>query len=220
MLGEARISLAAISANAALLAARDRDFVADVSFDGYGHGALQAAVAARQGGALRFGVSSDREALELRDAGLLTGIIRDAPSSAIDLYGLGDDPAYGAVMSVVAPVVGIKVVGPGDGVSYGYTFRASSHSTLALVGIGYADGLDRVASNRGSVSLGERSRPIVGRVAMNVMMVDLGNDASFPGDEAVVFGGSRRAIEWASQIGRRASEVAIEFGSKLQRVWA
>lgn len=217
MLGEARISTAAISANAARLVARDQDFVADVSFDGYGHGAREVAAAARAGGALRFAVASEREAVRLGDAGFVAE--RRASSTAHELYGLGHDAAFRPAMTVTAPVVATKRVQPGDGVSYGYTYRASAHSTLALVGIGYADGLDRIASNVGTLLLAGKYRPIVGRVAMNVVMVDLGDDGCFPGDESIVFGSSRRVADWAAQIGRRAPEVVIGFGSRLTRVW-
>jgi alanine racemase len=218
MLGEATISTVAISANAALLAAHDRDYKADLSYDGYGHGASEIAAAARAGGVRRFTAASNRDAAELRSAGF--DVEHGRPSRALELYGLGDDTAFQQAMTVAAPVIGTKDVEPGDGVSYGYTFRASVHSTLALVGIGYADGLDRIASNRGFLFLGDEFRPIVGRVAMNVLMVDLGDGDCRLGDKAMVIGSGRTASQWASQIGRLAPEVVIEFGSKLRRVWA
>lgn len=219
MLGEARISTAALSANAARLVARDGDFVADLSFDAYGHGALAVAHAARESGALRFAAATDTEVFALRDAGYRAEL-RSGLSFAAQLYGFDTDAGFVAAMDVIAPVVGLKAVEPGDGVSYGYTFRAVSHSTLALVGIGYADGLDRSASNIGTVLLAGRLRPIVGRVAMNVIMVDLGDDSCALGEDTLIFGAGRPAAEWAREIGRPVPEVVLAFGCHLPRVWS
>lgn len=106
--------------------------------------------------------------------------------------------------------------------SYGYTYRAPSRTNLALVGIGYADGLDRAASNLGSLLLGGLERRIVGRVAMNALVLDLGTGTVSVGDEAVVFGDPRRgeptASAWASLLGKSAAEVATVFGTHLPRV--
>jgi len=220
VLGQARISSSAIAANAARLVDHHRDFVADVSFDGYGHGVVAAAGAARAGGASRFAVASDAEATILLELGFLVVRRTDAQSSAAQLYGLDGDRAFVPAMTVVAPVVGLKQVHSGDGVSYGYTFRATRSSSLAMLGIGYADGLDRAAGNRGNVLLGGTLCPIVGRVAMNVMMVDLGDSELALGVEAIVIGPERRPVDWAAQIGRVAAEVVVEFGSRLPRVWS
>lgn len=219
MLGEARIALRAIAANAAILVARDEACIADVSFDGFGHGAEVSARAAIAGGVTRLVVGSGAEAAALASVGLTATVSQDH-RGANNLYGLGPDRDYEPAMSVSAPVLGTKRVEPGDGVSYGYTFRATARSTLALVGIGYADGLDRAASNVGTLLLGGVSRRIVGRVAMNVLMVDLGDSSVEPGEHAIVFDVRRRPSDWAMSIGRQPAEVAIEFGTKLSRVWS
>ncbi len=216
----ARVSTEAISANAALLARRPGGLVADVSFDGYGHGAIAAARAAIAGGATSIGVSRDVDADELRAAGISVSIVVGRPQAMLELYGLTDDARFVPAMRVSAEVVGTKTVEPGDGVSYGYTFRATRRGALAMIAIGYADGLDRAASNVGTILLGGGPRRIAGRVAMNVHMLDVGDHPVSAGDEAVVFGPERRASEWAASIGRRADEVAIEFGQKLPRSWS
>src|SRR5450830_313358 len=163
-LNEARIDLSAIRANAAVLARRagQRLLVADVAADGYGHGALAVARAAIEGGASAVSVSELPEALELRgalelgDAGSVIEVIStrgssglpllrggvEAVSAGAALYGLTDDPELRPAMRVSARVVGTKTIEAGDGVSYGLTYRASARTNLALVGIGYADGLD------------------------------------------------------------------------------
>jgi alanine racemase len=219
---EARISTEAIRANAAVLAARlgARILVADVSADALGHGAVASAHAAIAGGARAIAVTDEASAAELREAGVLAEIVVGEPGIAQPLYGLDDDDELRPAMTVSALVVGTKRVDPGDGVSYGYTWRAPRSGHLAMVRIGYADGLDRIASNTGALVLGNRRRPIAGRVAMNVLMLDLGDDEALVGDRAVVFGGTRRATEWARSIDRRADEVAVEFAQKLPRFWS
>lgn len=218
MLAEARIASRTLSANARVLLSQHDDFAADVSFDGFGHGAEVAARAALEAGVTRIVVATEPEVAKLATVGLPSTVVHDH-ERALDFYGLGSDGRFQPAMSVVAPVLGMKRVEPGDGVSYGYTFRAAASSQLALVGIGYADGLDRAASNVGTLELGGRERRIVGRVAMNVLMVDLGDDDVTLGDLAVVFDAHRRPADWARAIGRQPAEVATEFGSKLARVW-
>ena len=219
---EARISTEAIRANAAVLAARlgDRILVADVSADALGHGAVASAHAAIAGGARAIAVADDAAADELREAGVLAEILVGVEAVAEPLYGLDDDEGLRPAMTVSALVVGTKRVEPGDGVSYGYTWRAQRAGHLAMVRIGYADGLDRIASNTGTLVLGNQRRRIAGRVAMNVLMLDLGDDEALVGDRALVFGGTRRASEWARSIDRRPDEVAIEFAQKLPRFWS
>lgn len=219
---EARISAEAIRANAAVLASRlgDRILVADVSNDALGHGAVAAAHAAVAGGARAIAVADDAEMEMLREAGVLAEVLVGEAGVAEPLFGLDDDPELHPAMTVSALVVGTKRVGAGEGVSYGYTWRAPRDGHLAMVRLGYADGLDRIASNTASLVLGNRLRPIAGRVAMNVVMLDLAEDEALVGDRAVVFGGTRRATDWAASIDRRPDEVAMEFAQKLPRFWS
>jgi alanine racemase len=242
MLAEVRIDVAAIRDNARLLAARTegRELLADVSCDGYGHGVVPSATAALEGGATWLGVDSLTDADLLRRAGIRAPVLALQPlegtgadevgvevgerpelvRSDIGLYGLGVDSRLRAAMRVSVSVVGTKSIGAGEGVSYGYLFRASRRTNLALLSIGYANGVDRVASNVGGIMLAGRERRIAGRVAMNALVLDLGDDTASVGDEATVFGGDRRAQHWAESIGRRADEVAIGFGQNLPRSWS
>jgi alanine racemase len=124
---------------------------------------------------------------------------------------------------VSALVVGTKSIDSGESVSYGYTWTATARTNLALVGIGYADGLDRIASNVGSLMLGGVPRRIVGRVAMNALVLDLGQHSAAIGDEVVVFGdpaaGEPAVWDWAKSLGRPCAEIVSVFGSHLPRVY-
>ncbi|WP_255461371.1 alanine racemase C-terminal domain-containing protein [Glaciihabitans sp. INWT7] len=211
----ASIDLSAIRDNAAVLARRagSRVLVADVRADAYGHGLTAVTDAALDGGAfirdLDFAASS--------------GVHGDFVSAGVALYGLSSDPELRAAMRVSALVVGTKTIDAGESVSYGYTWTASARTNLALVGIGYADGLDRIASNVGSLLLEGAARRIVGRVAMNALVLDLGSDRAAIGDEAVVFGdplaGEPAVWDWAGSLGRPSAEIVSVFGSHLPRVY-
>ncbi|MBK4346718.1 alanine racemase C-terminal domain-containing protein [Lacisediminihabitans changchengi] len=199
-----RVDLEAIRHNTAVLLSRGRPVLADVSADGYGHGAAEVARVATEAGA--------------------TSIDGERGESNLALYGMTDDPALRPAMRVSAVVVATKTIDAGEGVSYGLTYRATARTNLALVGIGYADGLDRSASNTASLLLNGTQRRIVGRVAMNALVLELGDDTAQVGDEAVVFGdpaaGDPHVREWAASIGRPPAEVTAVIGLHLPRSYA
>jgi alanine racemase len=204
----ALIDLSAIRDNAVVLVERagSRRLVADLRADGYGHGASAVVEAARAGGAVI-------DALDRADAASV--------SAGPALYGITGDAALRPAMRVSARVVGTKTIAAGESVSYGYTYTATTRTNLALVSIGYADGVDRIASNVGSLLLNGVPRRIAGRVAMNALVLDLGTEAAEIGDEAVVFGdpatGEPAVWEWASLFGKPAAEAVSVFGSHLPR---
>ena len=233
-LHEARIDLAAITHNVArsINSGGNHSAAVDVRADGYGHGAVEAARAAELGGAAHLLVSSESDAAALQDAGILlpTSVVSGEQPTLEP--GLGLVPvarAYGFVgggdwrpaMRVRARVIGVKSIAAGEGVSYGYTFRAPNATNLALVAIGYADGIDRHAGNLCGLLLRGARRPIVGRVAMNALVVDMGEDQAAVEDVAVVFGdpaeGEPSVSDWSETLGKRPSEVAANLGARLPR---
>ncbi|BDZ49115.1 alanine racemase [Frondihabitans sucicola] len=150
------------------------------------------------------------------------------------LYGLSpfpdrtpEDLGIRPALTLSVPVIGVKAIPAGEGTSYGYTWRAPRDTRLALLPIGYADGIERIASNRASVLLGGRLCPVVGRIAMNAMTVDIGPDrgadsvAVSLGDEAVLFGdaaaGHPTAADWAEATGTIAYEVVARLSHRLPR---
>ncbi|PPK69591.1 alanine racemase [Actinokineospora auranticolor] len=126
----------------------------------------------------------------------------------IAMYGLNPLPTKEdliPVMTFRASVAMVKRVAAGESVSYGQTWTAPRDTTLALVTAGYADGVPRLLSNRVDVLLGGVRRPVRGRVCMDQIVVDCGDDEVSPGDEVVLFGpgtrGEPTATEWADTIG-------------------
>ncbi|HEY1485208.1 MAG TPA: alanine racemase C-terminal domain-containing protein, partial [Micromonosporaceae bacterium] len=90
-------------------------------------------------------------------------------------------------------------------------------TTLALIPLGYADGVPRHASNIGPVQLGGSIRTIAGRVCMDQFVLDCGNDEISPGDVATLFGaglhGEPTADDWADAIGTINYEIVTRIGS-------
>ena len=105
-------------------------------------------------------------------------------------------------MTLRGTVALTKRVPAGHGVSYGLTYRTSAETTLALVPLGYADGIPRAAGSVGEVWLGGRRRRIAGRVAMDQVVVDCGDDAVAAGDEVIVFGPGDRGEPTGERLGR------------------
>lgn len=141
-----------------------------------------------------------------------------APAAGIDVAALGLRP----VMELAASVAAVRRVPLGAGVSYGFTHRVMHETTLALVPLGYADGVPRSASNRGEVVIAGNRYPIVGRIAMDQFLVDLGDAAVSVGDRVVLWGdpsdGVPTADEWADAAGTINYEVVTRVGPRVPRV--
>ncbi|MHB8451463.1 MAG: alanine racemase, partial [Mycobacteriales bacterium] len=124
-------------------------------------------------------------------------------------------------MTLTAQVALVKRVPAGQGVSYGHRWHAPRETTLALVPLGYADGVPRAASNVGEVLAAGARRRIAGAVCMDQFVIDVGDDAVAPGDEVVVFGpggrGEPTAEEWATRLGTLSYEIVSRIGARVPR---
>jgi alanine racemase len=134
-------------------------------------------------------------------------------------------PGLRPAMTARARVTLAKRVPAGQGVSYGHTYTTAAATTLAIVPIGYADGVPRAASNRASVRLGGRNRVIAGRVCMDQIVLDCGDDQVSAGDVATLFGpgddGAPTADDWAAAAGTINYEIVTRFGSaRVPRVYS
>ncbi len=133
-------------------------------------------------------------------------------------------PALRSILSLKARLARVANVAPGEGVSYGLTWRASRHSKAGLVPVGYADGWRRNLANRGRVLVNGRSCPMVGRVCMDQFLVDVTElSAAAEGDEAVLIGaqGSERITieEVAEQAGTITWDIMASLQARLPRLY-
>jgi alanine racemase len=164
------------------------------------------------------------------------------PAAAFDLvrpglavYGLSPVPQVGGpdrfglrpVMTLRGRLALVKRVAAGTGVSYGHAYITPRDTTLALVPLGYADGLPRSAENAGPLQVAGRRHEVAGRVCMDQVVVDLGErpDAADvrAGDPVVVFGDATRgeptAQDWADAAGTISYEIVTRVGSRVPRVY-
>jgi alanine racemase len=152
----------------------------------------------------------------------------DMVRPGIAVYGLSPIPGdtYGLrpAMTARARVALTKRVPAGQGVSYGHAYFTPRETTLALVPLGYADGVPRHGSNAGPVHLGGKRRTIAGRVCMDQIVLDVGDDPVVSGDVATLFGsgddGVPTADDWAAAVGTINYEIVTRFGStRVPRVY-
>lgn len=153
----------------------------------------------------------------------------DLVRAGIAMYGLSPFPGrakeFGLrpAMTLRAQVLLTKRVSGGSGVSYGHTYHTAHETTLAQIGLGYADGVARSASNRGPVLLGGKRRTIAGRVCMDQFMLDIGDDTIAPGEYAVLFGpgddGEPTAEDWAQLLETISYEVVTRVGDRVERIY-
>ena len=118
----------------------------------------------------------------------------------------------------------LKKVPPGTSIGYGRTWLAPEETWIATIPVGYADGFNRLFSNKGRVLIGGKSYPIIGRVCMDQSMVNLGPHTDcHVGDEVVLLGSSGEneisCDEWAEKLGTITYEVVCQINSRVERVY-
>lgn len=140
-----------------------------------------------------------------------------SPFDGVEAAELGLVPA----LELSAAVVSVKTVPAGSGVSYGHRYRTERETSLALVPLGYVDGIPRQASGRGPVLIGGDRFQVAGTVAMDQLVVDVGDAAVKAGDRAIVFGdpatGAPSASEWAEAAGTINYELVARIGRRVER---
>ena len=149
----------------------------------------------------------------------------DMIRAGIALYGLSpfsDNRAaeFGLkpVMTAEATVVQTKRVQAGEGVSYGYLYRTPKETTLALVPVGYAEGLPRNASGKAEVCINNKFYKILSRIAMDQFVVDVGDASVSPGDRVVIFGDcGPSADDLAAAADTINYEIVTRIGSRFNR---
>ena len=154
----------------------------------------------------------------------------DLVRPGIAVYGLSPVPDLGDMglipaMTVKCVVALVKAIRTGEGVSYGHTWIAERDTNVALMPIGYADGVFRALGGRLEVLINGRRRPGVGRICMDQFLVDLGPgrlDVT-EGDEAILFGpgtrGEATAQDWADLLGTIHYEVVTSPRGRITRTY-
>ena len=140
----------------------------------------------------------------------------DLVRPGVALYGMhpaGGDPAEEGLRPALALksyVAAVRKLLPGEGVSYGLTFRASEAMFAATVPVGYAEGYRRALSGRGAALIGGRRRPVLGRVTMDACVFGVDGSVAV-GDEVVLIGSQGEESIRADELGRLAGTINYEI---------
>jgi alanine racemase len=186
-----------------------------------------------------------RAALEVAEAAGLTPEVRHfansaaalvRPSTRFDLvrcgiasYGLSPIPLLqtsaelGLVpaMTAQARLALVKRIPAGSGVSYGHTYVTGKETNVAVVPVGYGDGISRHGSSTAPVLVAGKVRTIAGRICMDQFVMDLDDDDAAAGDPVVLFGpgleGEPTAQDWADACGTISYEIVCRIGGRMAR---
>ena len=156
----------------------------------------------------------------------------DMVRAGISIYGLypdlimKDKIELKPVMSLLARIAHIKNICSGETISYGRTYGAQGNMRIATIPVGYADGYNRLLSNKGKVIIRNSIAQVVGRVCMDQFMVDITHvEADVqPGDEVILFGENEKGIqvsvdEIAEITGTINYEIVCMINKRVPRVY-
>ena len=189
--------------------------------------------------------SAFRDALAVADGAGLNPEVRHLcnsagaltrPSSWFDMvrcgiaaYGLSPIPGLATsaelglvpAMTVRGRLALVKRIQSGSGVSYGHTYRTRKDTNIALVPVGYGDGIPRHASSKAPVYAAGRVRLVAGRVCMDQFVLDIDDDEAAAGDTVVLFGtgehGEPTAQDWATACQTISYEIVTRVGGRMTR---
>jgi alanine racemase len=155
----------------------------------------------------------------------------DLVRPGVAVYGLSPVPDLASsrdlglrpAMTLLGRIAQVKALPAGHGIAYGHEYTTSRPTRVALVPLGYADGLPRHAGNAGPVLLAGSRHVVAGRVSMDQIVVDAGPDVeAVEGDVAVLFGtgedGGPTAQDWADAAGTISYEIVTRIGPRVPRI--
>jgi alanine racemase len=126
-----------------------------------------------------------------------------------------------AVLSVESRIVYFKVVKKGSSVSYGRSWTAETDTRVVTVPIGYADGYSRALTAKAKVLINSKLYPVVGKICMDQLMVNIGQDSAYNQDQVVLIGtqgqGTIRVEDLAEQLQTVPHEVLSNLNLRMQR---
>jgi alanine racemase len=133
-------------------------------------------------------------------------------------------PQFEPILTLRTRLTSVKRVPAGTPISYGRTFTTKRESVIGVLPIGYADGFSRALSNHGAVLVRGRRAPIVGRVCMDMTMIDLTEvDGAAAGDTAVMIGRQGQDAITADEIARLTGTICYEvlcgIGPRIPRIY-
>jgi alanine racemase len=155
----------------------------------------------------------------------------DLVRPGIAVYGLSPGDGVGRpsdhglrpAMTFSARAMLVKQLPAGHGVSYAHAYTTSAETTVVLVPVGYADGVPRHATNVGPVQIGGQRHHIAGRVCMDQIVIDVGDQAVADDEQVTLFGpgdtGEPTADDWADACATIGYEIVTRIGPRVPRTY-
>lgn len=149
----------------------------------------------------------------------------DMVRAGIVVYGYTEklhDFGFKPILNLKSKVILTRKIKKNETVSYGMTWKANKDTNIAVIPIGYADGLSRKLSNNWEVKINGKYYPIVGKICMDIIIADIGNsDDVREEDEVLIFGDDERinANTMAERIESISHEVLVRIGERVKRVY-
>jgi alanine racemase len=142
----------------------------------------------------------------------------------IGMYGISSNPLLKQklqpVLKWLSAVSQIKELSKGESVGYSRTFIADKPTKIAIIPVGYADGFRRNLSNgKGGVYIHETFCPTIGRVCMDMIMVDVTKLHVKEGDKVVIIGGKQTIEKFAAEMDTIAYEVMTSISKRVHRIY-
>lgn len=153
----------------------------------------------------------------------------DLVRPGLSLYGVSPSADLGTAlelgleptMVMSASIANVKAVSAGSPVSYSHQYITTDNTNLALIPLGYSNGIPRIASNQGPVLVAGKRLKISGRVCMDQFVIDIGNLQAKVGDEVILFGdptqGHPTVEEWAAICETIPHEIFTRLGPLVHR---
>ena len=144
----------------------------------------------------------------------------DMVRMGIGLYGIGPLPGLRPVSTFKTHIASIRRITPDQTVGYGRKGRVSRVSDVAVIPVGYADGLDRhLSCGVGQMMVRGRRVPVLGNICMDACMLDVTGSGAQVGDEVEIFGYNIPVIEIADKLGTIPYEVLTSVSRRVKRVY-
>jgi len=147
----------------------------------------------------------------------------DMVRPGLALYGLNPTPEVKnpmrPVVSLSARILQVKKIPAGETVGYGASFRADKEINVATVALGYADGILRSLSNKGALYYEGQACPVIGRISMDAVTVDMGTHMPASGTMLEVIGPHQSADDLAESAGTIGYEILTSLGARYHRVY-
>jgi alanine racemase len=137
----------------------------------------------------------------------------------VGLYGGIKNKGLKEVIQIKVPILQSFIIDKNMQVGYNFTYKATQKMTIATLAMGYADGLPRTLSNNGKLFYGNIPCPILGRVSMDLVTVDISNLPETP-KYLCLFSPQYEVEDFAKDCKTISHEVFVNFGERIRRVYS